>query len=77
MISQKQYIPQGMLLMTGENLIRGHSTVARLVALELDKDSVNLKLLKEMQDSVSLLGESMRGYIEWLLHGMNKDSSDI
>ncbi|HBH1342744.1 hypothetical protein QYP14_05790 [Clostridioides difficile] len=76
-ISQKQYIPQGMLLMTGENLIRGHLTVARLVALELDKDSVNLKLLKEMQDSVSLLGESMRGYIEWLLHGMNKDSSDI
>lgn len=77
MISQKQYTPQGMLLMTGENLIRGHSTVARLVALELDKDSVNLKLLKEIQDNVSLLGESMRGYIEWLLHDMNKDNSNI
>lgn len=77
MISQKQYTPQGMLLMTGENIIRGHSTVARLVALELDKDSVNLKLLKEIQDNVSLLGESMRGYIEWLLDDMNKYNSNI
>ncbi len=75
MISQKQYTPQGMLLMTGENLIRGHSTVARLVALELDKSSVDLKLLKEIQDNINLLSESMRGYIEWLLPEMNEGSS--
>lgn len=77
MISQKQYTPQGMLLMTGENLIRGHSTVARLVALELDKGSVDLKLLKEIQDNTSLLSESMRGYIEWILPEMNKENSTI
>lgn len=77
MISQKQYTPQGMLLMTGENLIRGHSTVARLVALELDKGSVDLGLLKEIQDNTSLLGESMRGYIEWLLPQMNDESSSL
>ncbi|WP_195336299.1 hypothetical protein [Paraclostridium bifermentans] len=77
MISQKQYKPQGMLLMTGENLIRGHSTVARLVALELDKGSVDLELLKEIQDNTSLLGESMRGYIEWLLPQMNEESSSF
>lgn len=77
MISQKQYTPQGMLLMTGENLIRGHSTVARLVALELDKGSVDLNLLKEIQDNISLLSESMRGYIEWLLPQMNDESSSF
>ena len=77
MIGQKQLTPQGMLLITGENLIRGHSTVARLVALELDRGSVNLKLLKEMQDNINLLSESMRGYIEWLLPEMNKENSSI
>lgn len=75
MISQKQYTPKGMLLMTGENIVRGHSTVARLVALELDKGSVDLNLLKEIQSNINLLSESMRGYIEWLLPQMNEESS--
>ena len=75
MISQKQYTPKGMLLMTGENIVRGHSTVARLVALELYKDSVDLDLLKSIQGNTNLLGESMRGYIEWLLPQMNEESS--
>lgn len=76
MVSQKQYIPRGMLLITGESIIRGNSTNARLIALELNKDSVNLRLLKEMQDKIKLLNESMRGYIEWLLPQMN-DKKDF
>ena len=37
---------------------------------ELNRNSVDLNILTELQNNSHLLGEAMRGYIEWLLCGM-------
>lgn len=69
-------IPRGMMLVTGEGIISGESSNARLLSIEVNRDSVNLDILTEIQNNSSLLGESMRGYIEWLLGQLNENNKD-
>lgn len=62
--------PRGMILVTGEDIICGESSNARLLSIELNRNSVDLNILTELQNNSHLLSESMRGYIEWLLPEM-------
>ncbi|MCG3596831.1 hypothetical protein L9Z07_00655 [Clostridioides difficile] len=62
--------PRGMILITGEDVICGESSNARLLSIELNRSSVDLNILTELQNNSHLLGEAMRGYIEWLLSEM-------
>lgn len=62
--------PRGMILITGEDLVCGESSNARLLSIELNRNSVDLNILTELQNNSHLLSEAMRGYIEWLLCDM-------
>ncbi len=73
---KKMNIPRGMMLVTGESIISGESSNARLLSVEVNRDTVDLNTLTEIQGNISLLGESMRGYIEWLLNQLNDQNSE-
>ena len=61
-----EYVPRGIALVTGEDLIGGQSSNARYLGVEISKDSVDLSLLSQAQSNGELLPQAMRGYIEWL-----------
>ena len=69
---QKEFPPRGMALVTGEDLPRGESSVARFLGVELLQGGVNLPKLTVAQNEAPLLIEAMRGYIEWLLPQMDE-----
>lgn len=69
-------IPRGMMLVTGEGIISGESSNARLLSIEVNRDSVDLDVLTNIQNRSSLLRMSMRGYIEWLLEQLNEENKD-
>ena len=69
---QKEFPPRGMALVTGEDLPGGESSVARFLGVELLKGAIDLKVLTKAQKDAPLLGEAMRGYIEWLLPQMEE-----
>lgn len=75
--NQKKFIPRGMMLITGETIVPGNSTVARLITLELKKDSINLKELSEVQKNSKLLSVSMREYIKWIKKEVNSDYTNF
>ena len=64
-------IPRGMMLVTGEGIISGESSNARLLSIDVNRESVNLDILTRIQNNASILGEAMRGYIEWLMDQLN------
>lgn len=63
---QKTFAPRGMAVVTGEDVPKGESSVARFIEAELQKDEVNLEELTKMQKFSPYLAEAMLGYIEWL-----------
>lgn len=75
--NQKKFIPRGMMLITGETIVPGNSTVARLITLELKKNSINLKELSKAQENSKLLSVSMREYIKWIKKEVNSDYTDF
>ncbi|APF21568.1 hypothetical protein [Clostridium butyricum] len=77
MDSQTQFIPRGMALITGETIVPGNSTVARVVPLELKKESVNLEQLTEAQKNTELLTVVMREYILWIADEMEFNSEEL
>jgi hypothetical protein len=58
--------PRGLLLGTGEDLPRGHSLRARIVAIAVAAEDVDLERLTDLQHKTELLGQAMSGYISWL-----------
>lgn len=73
---KKMNIPRGMMLVTGESIISGESSNARLLSVEVNRDAVDLNALTEIQNNMSLLGEAMRGYIESLSNQLNKKNNE-
>jgi hypothetical protein len=69
---QRDYPPRSNALITGEDLPKGQSSMARLLALELSNDQVDLKKLTYFQENSHLLAESMVGYILWLSPKIDK-----
>lgn len=77
MESQTQFVPRGMMIITGESTVPGNSTVARLIPIGLNKKNVNLKKLTEVQEQANLLGISMREYILWIEKEVNSNYEDF
>lgn len=77
MESQTQFLPRGMMIITGESIVPGNSTVARLLPIGLNKDSVNLEILTEAQKNINLLGISMREYILWIEEEVNSNHKEF
>lgn len=75
--SQTQFIPRGMALITGESIVPGSSTVARLVPIEIKKDSINLNELTKAQKNSELLSITMREYILWIKNEVDTDHDDF
>lgn len=73
---KKMNIPRGMMLVTGESIISGESSNARLISLEVSRSTVNLGILTEIQNNIGLLGQAMRGYIESLLKQLNDENDE-
>lgn len=66
------HIPRGNLLVTGEDVPKlVESDLARLLLLEINPGDVDKELLSSLQKDSSLLGQAMRGYIEWLIPQAN------
>lgn len=63
---RRDYPPRGLALITGEDLISGQSSNARYVKTELRPGELDLVKLSEGQSQSNLLGQAMRGYLEWL-----------
>lgn len=62
------YVPRGNLLVTSEDIPKlVESDVARLLMLEMNPGDVDKEKLSSLQKDSSLLGQAMRGYIEWLI----------
>jgi hypothetical protein len=63
---RKSYPPRGLALVTGEDMITGHSSQARCFPLELKADDIDLKELSDAQANSTKLSGAMQGYLEWL-----------
>ena len=59
--------PRGLILSTGEDVSRGQSVRARLLILELSKDSVDAGALTQCQEDANagFYAEAMGGYVQW------------
>jgi len=61
-----------MALITGEDIPNlGQSGMARILALDMDRDALDLDLITRLQNN-STLGQAMVGYIEWLVEQMEE-----
>lgn len=62
------YVPRGNLLVTGEDVPNlEQSGQARQLLLEINPGNVDKERLSSLQNDSYLLGQAMRGYIEWLI----------
>jgi hypothetical protein len=68
---QKTFAPRGMAIVTGEDVPKGESSVARFIEAEIQLDDVNLEELTKMQRFSPLLSEAMVGYIKFLAPQMD------
>lgn len=64
--SAPMYYPRGLLWVTGEQVLSGASTNARVLVVEFPKGCVNLAALSQSQRQKERLAHAMRGFIEWL-----------
>ncbi|KZZ85047.1 bifunctional DNA primase/polymerase [Bacillus sp. SJS] len=68
---QRTFAPRGMAIVTGEDVPKGESSVARFIEAEIQKEDVNLEELTKMQNFSPFLAEAMVGYIKFLTPQMN------
>lgn len=62
------YVPRGNLLVTSEDVPNlEQSGLARQLMLEISPGDVDKEKLSSLQGDSQLLGQAMRGYIEWLI----------
>lgn len=74
---RKEYPPQGLAIATGEDLLTGESSVARILMEELFVDDIDLTLLTELQNQADLLAQAMAGYIEYIRVNMDSITETI
>ncbi len=68
---KKSKPPRGLALITGEEIVSLESTLARCFVVKMDKDSVNLKKLTELQKKHYLLRHAMASYLIWVKDNMD------
>ena len=74
---RKEYPPQGLAVATGEDLLTGESSVARILMEELLVDDLDLALLTELQSQGGLLAQAMAGYIAYVRERMDSITDTI
>lgn len=77
MNSIKKYPPQGMLVITGETLLKGHSTAARYLSIEIDKDDINLELLSYFQEERCTWSTHFYNFIKWASYNAREIIKEI
>lgn len=60
-----RYEPRGMLQITGEELVVGQSTLARVCVVEMEPGDIDKEKLTTIQQNTSLLPHAMCSYILW------------
>lgn len=61
-----RYVPRGMLLITGEELVQLQSTLARIMVIEFLKEDINKGKLTELQSKADQLPHAMASYVLWV-----------
>ena len=61
-----RYIPRGMLLITGEDIISVQSSLARIFIIEITKGDIDMERLSELQSRSNLLPHAMSSYLHWI-----------
>lgn len=64
--------PKGMILITGEELVKLPSTLARTMILEISKSDIDLDLLTELQTKAAMLPHAMSSFILWVRENMQE-----
>lgn len=64
--------PQGMILITGEELVKLPSTLARTMVLEIEKSDIYLDRLTELQSMADMLPHAMTSFILWIRDNMQE-----
>ncbi|HVN96466.1 MAG TPA: DUF3854 domain-containing protein [Syntrophorhabdaceae bacterium] len=61
-----KYVPRGMLLITGEELVQLQSTLARVMVVEFGDGAIDVERLTRLQEQRKLLPHAMASYILWV-----------
>lgn len=62
------YIARGQCIVTGESFPNvAQSRLARAIIVDIEKDSINLSKLSELQENKEKLAFCMKKYIEWII----------
>ena len=64
--ARPEWYPRGGVIITGEDIPRGHSCRARALVCEMQAGDVDVAKLTELQDKTLLLNEAMAGYVAWV-----------
>lgn len=71
------YPSRGLVISTGEQLPSGQSVIARILPVEVLRDSVNTDLLTLAQKESRYLSQAMTGYLLWLAKNWDGIRSDF
>jgi hypothetical protein len=73
------YWPRGFTMSSGEDIPSGHSLLARVVVVQVQKDSIDPEKLARLQDAGArgLLAQAMAGYVRFLAGKYDEIRSEV
>ena len=74
-----EYFPRGLIVATGEDVLRGQSARGRTLVLEFEPQTVNLSILSELQVAAGqgLLAGAAGAFCQWLATRMDALKADL
>lgn len=72
--SHGEYYPRGVILSSGEDIPTGQSLRARMMIVEVQPDSINKTIAKELHDAAAkgVLSQAMAVYVRWIAPRMDE-----
>lgn len=69
-----KYVPRGMLLITGEELVELQSTLARVMVVEFNYGDIDMERMTELQrpEQRGILPHAMSSYILWVKENLSR-----
>ncbi len=71
---QTTFVPRGLMVVTAEQLPRGHSNTARILSMKISKGDIDIEKLTQAQKAREAYRTAMAGYIGWLKEQWQKDN---
>lgn len=65
-VKQTTFVPRGLMVVTAEQLPRGHSNTARILSMKISKGDIDIQKLTMAQRVKDQYRTAMAGYIGWL-----------